>query len=157
GQVTALFTDANGYLSALIDPAGETAGMSYSAEGLLKSFQDPRGNISTMQYDSLGRLVSEQRPAGGSWTLSRTQDGANFIVTVTSALGRTSTYALEELSIGGQRRRNTRPDATLLDTLIGKNGVTTTTAPDGTVSKLTQGPDPRFSMQAPIVTEHTIT
>ncbi len=46
-------------------------------------------------------------------------------------------------SVGSQRRTNTGPDATRSVSLIRKNGTTINTAPDGTVTTITEGPDPR--------------
>ena len=42
-------------------------------------------------------------------------------------------------------------------TLIAKSGVRTSAAADGTVTRLTQGPDPRFGMQAPLSQDVKIT
>jgi RHS repeat-associated protein len=88
--------------------------------------------------------------AGGSWSLTRTPQALGRLVTKTSAEGRTSTYRIENLSTGDERRTNTFEDGTTTLELMGTNGVTTTTERDGTVVTATQGPDPRFGMLAPL-------
>ena len=152
---TTLTLDANGYLASIANPASETFRMTYTADGLLTTFTDPKGNASTMTYDALGRLIRDQNAAGGFWALSRTElaiaPNAGYEASMSSALNRTTTYRVENLSTGDQRRTNLYPDATQSISLIGKNGTTTTTASDGTVTTSVEGPDPRFGMQAPII------
>ena len=71
-----------------------------------------------MTYDDLGRLLHEQSPIGGGWTLTREQDGLDYIASMSTALGRTHSYQVEDLSTGDQRRTDTGPDGTATQTLI---------------------------------------
>ena len=150
GQRTTLSVDGDGYLSGVTNPAREIITLSYSADGLLTQYQDANGNGTTMTYDLVGRLRAEANAAGGGWTLSRAQNGRNFTVTMRSALGRDHSYQIEELSTGDQRRTNTAPDGTVTKSLIAQSGETTIIHADGTVRMLALGPDPRFSMLAPV-------
>lgn len=156
GQVTQLSLDAAGRLAQVIDPLGQTYAMTYSADGLLLSLRNPRGQASTMQYDAYGLLVSDLNPAAGSWTLARERNGITGTVTMTSGEGRATSYQIEPLTTGDQRRTNTWPDQTKTVSLRGQNGITTTTRPDGSVLTTAQGPDPRFGMQAPFTTSSVL-
>ena len=150
GQRTALKTDANGYLASVDNPAGEAYQMTYTKDGLLTEFKDPKGAVSQMSYDELGRLKSDTDAAGGAQTLVRTETDRSYTVSLRTTLGRTTSYLVEHQSIGDTRRLTTAPDGTKTETIIGTDGGRKTTLADGTVINLLEGPDPRFSMQAPI-------
>lgn len=157
GQRTVLTVDGNGYLASVANPAGETFQMSYTAGGLLTRFTDPKGNASDFIYDNLGRLQRDSNAAGGNQTLARTDITNGFEVARTTALGRTTRYRLEDLAIGDRQRVIRFPDGTETQMLIGRDGSTRISLSDGTVDSLLEGPDPRFSMQAPVVTSLTTT
>ncbi|MBK8753245.1 MAG: hypothetical protein IPL99_17140 [Candidatus Competibacteraceae bacterium] len=157
GQRTALTVDGNGWLARATNPAGEAYAMAYTADGLLTGFTDPLGHTTTMTYDALGRLVKDSDPAGGSQTLARTDLSNGYTVTRATALNRTTTYRVEDLSTGDQRRSVTAPDGATTTTLTQTDGTVKTTAPDGSVTQTLQGPDPRFGMQAPIPKSQTVT
>jgi YD repeat-containing protein len=157
GQRTTLSLDANGYLASITNPAGESTQMNYTADGLLTRFATPNGHASQMTYDALGRLQQDADAAGGSQTLARTTFATGYDVTRTTALNRTTRYHAERLSTGEQRRTTTAPDGTQTQVQIGTNGSHVTTLPDGTVSNLLEGPDPRFAMQAPLPQSLTTT
>ena len=159
GQRTTLSVDGSGYLSQVTNPAGESYRMTYAAGGLLTGFTDPQGQAATMTYDALGRLTKDTDPAGGSHTLARTDltNGDGYTVTRTTGLNRATTYGLENLPTVDQRRTVRTPDGAETVTLLGTNGSTQSTAPDGTVTKMLYGPDPRFWMQAPVTQSLKIT
>ena len=151
GQRTDLALDTNGYLAGITNPAGETFAAVYSATGLLTSFTDPKTNSSQMFYDpDTGRLTKDLNAAGGFWELSRTETDNSFTVTKASALNRITTYLIEKLPIGDQRRLVTDPAGLNTQTIRKTNGETNITYPDGTLTSVTEGPDPRFGMLAPI-------
>ena len=155
GQRTQLSLDANGYLAAVDNPAGETFAMTYTADGLLTSFRDPRGHASTMTYDALGRLLRDQNADGGSQNLARAELPLGYEVTRTTAEGRGVRNRVETFATGSQQFTDTDTDGTQTVRFAGTDGTTRTTLPDGTVSTAIQGPDPRFGMQAPVVTSLT--
>jgi YD repeat-containing protein len=157
GQRTGLTLDTNGYLARVTNPAGEAFQMTYTSGGLLTQFTDPNGHASQISYDALGRLQRDADAAGGSQTLARTSIPNGFAATRTTALNRTTTYTVENLPIGDQKRSVTAPDGIKTETLTQTNGTVKTTAPDGTVTVAIQGPDPRFGMQAPITKSQTVT
>ena len=156
GQRTALTLNADGYLASVTNPAAESVQASYVTAGLLSTFTDPRGNLSRYNYDALGRLTQAQDAAGGSKTLTRSSITNGHVVTLTTALGRTTTYQVERLPTGDQRRLNTFPDGTQTELVIRQDGTRTTRFADGTVRTLVQGPDPRFGMQAPIASSFSV-
>ena len=157
GQRTTLTTDANGYLSSIADPASNTITLSTPASGLLASYTDPRGNTSTFTYDNFGRLTRDAGPDGYTKTLTRTDATDGWTVTITTGLGRTTGYQVQELPNHTLRRTVTAPDGTrtVLDQTT--DATATFTQPDGTVTKTTDGPDPRFGMRSPITTSYTLT
>lgn len=157
GQSTGVTSDSNGFIDAITNPAGEATGFAYDSVGLLLSITSPRGNVSSYAYDPDGRFVRTEDAAGGSKTLSRTQGQGAYTVALTTALGRTTSYRVETLSTGEQRRITTDPAGLKTVTLFGAGARVTRTDPDGTSTTVSRGGDPRWSMQAPLVDTLTIT
>ncbi len=151
-QRTMLAVDANGYLESVINPAAESYHMTYTADGLLTGFTSPKGNSSSMTYDTFGRLTRDENAGGGFWSLSHNKITNGYETSMSSAEGRTTTYRVENLTTGDQRRTNLQPDGTETIDLTLRNGTTTNTAPDGTITTTIEGPDPRFGIQSPILT-----
>jgi YD repeat-containing protein len=156
-QRTTLRLDEHGYLANLTNPAGETTRFTSTADGLLTMLTNPRGHTYRFSYDPLGRLMRDEDPAGGFKALTRTETTDTFTVRLTSALGRVNTYAVERSPTGNTRRVNTDPDGLQSVTEIGTDGRRRTTAADGMVTTLTQGPDPRFGIQAPRIHSFEVT
>jgi RHS repeat-associated protein len=149
GQRTTLTLNASGYLAIIANPAGETTQCGYTTDGLLTSFTDHRGNVSTMTYDAQGRLTRDDNPAGGFITLARTDSATSFLVSLTSALNRTATYQVERLATGEERRITTFPGGLQTQATLGTNDRRTVLDPDGMLTTLVPGPDPRWGMQSP--------
>ncbi len=63
---------------------------------------------------------------------------------MTTAESRTVTFKVEPLTTGDRQQVNTYPDGTVQTKLFKTNGEETTTASDGTVTSVLEGPDPRF-------------
>jgi len=157
GQSTPIGLDANGYVASITDPAGGTSSMIYTADGLLTQFTDPRGSASQITYTATGEMVRETDVAGGFQDLARVDGVKTYTVTRSSALGRHTSYQVDDLPEENERRIVTLPDATQDQLLSGDNGLHTRTLRDGTVIKTQLGPDPRFGMRAPIPSEETLT
>jgi len=158
GQQTTLALDSNGFLSSVTDPAGATTQLTSSSDGLLATLIDPKGNLHQFTYDSLGRLLKDQDPAAGFLALTRTEDpfARTYSVAVTSAIGRTSTFQVQQLSTGDERRVNTDPAGLQRTVLIKTDGTEQTTDPDGTTSTRTDTGDPRWGMMAPVPKSLTV-
>src|SRR5262249_20566643 len=114
------------------------------------------GNAHHFTYDSANRLTQDAGPDGSSKTLARTDNANGFQVNVTTALGNTTTYAVTQLTSGVTQRTVTYPGGLQSVSVIGTDGSTTLTNPDGTVSTIVLGPDPRFGMAAPLTANQTI-
>ena len=155
GQRTSLAVDANGYLNKVTDPAGYFWQMGYTANGLMTDFTDRNANLNQFTYDADGRLQRDLNPISGGWQLVRTKQENGYSVTMTSGEGHTSRYQVEHLPGDIRRQTTSAADGSVTVKEFNKS-VTTTTWPDGTVAKVSEGPDPRFSMQAPVETNSTI-
>ena len=147
-----LGVDVNKHLNSIADPAGGTVHLTTSVDGLLATFTDPNGNVHTMTYDDQGRLIKDADPAGGFKTLTRTDTSSGYSVAVSTALGRTTSHLVEKIPGGGERRVLTDPSGAHTELIIGADGTRKLTSPDGTVETSSEGPDPRWGMQAPVVT-----
>lgn len=162
GQVTSLALNGDGYASAIAGPAGTTA-FSTTSDGLITSVTDANDHTRTFTYESDGRLRLAQDPPGanGSDRLVRTEltvtNGSGYQVTHTTGEAVQTTYRVEQLAAGEQRRTTLNPDGTQTQLTIGVDGGRTNTAADGTVQTSAIGPDPRFGLQAPITTNATVT
>ena len=160
GQSTSLSLDSNGYLAAIVDPSGESKNYVYTSDGLMTTYTDPLGQQHTFTYDpATGRLVKDGDPAGGFKALSISQDDTSWTTTVTTAEGRTSTYGLTYLPTGDEERTVTPAGCTCTasDEVIHTDGTSVTTTQDGTVTSVTEGPDPRFGMAASVPSKASIT
>ncbi len=149
GQRTALTLDAHGYLRTVVDPLTHAYTFTYSSGGLMQTMIDPRGQQFTFNYNAQGRLITDQNPAGGSLDLHRIESGAAYTVTVDTAEGRHTRYAVGFLPTGQQTRSNLFPDGTRSHALIGTNYHTDITQTNQTQIASQLGPDPRFGLQAP--------
>lgn len=156
GQRTALTVDDHGYLASITDPAGERMSLTYTPDGLLTSITDAGGELDIHEYGPLGQFTKDLGPGCGSKQLSRVEDGGGYTVSVATALGRTTTYRVQNLPGDKQLRTNTSPAGLQTSILMSPDGNTVVTAPDGTVTTTTEGPDVRFGMHAPQVTARTI-
>ncbi len=151
GQITSLSVDGSGFLNGITSPEGLSYLANYTLEGLLTDFTDPRGNASIITYHADGRLQRDTNAAAGYFDLTLTESMAGFAVAMVSAEGRLTNYNVENLPTGERKRTNSYPEGTVQETVFDDIGaITTITRPDGTVRTLTEGPDPRFGMQATI-------
>lgn len=150
GQRTLLDLDANGYLSAVIDPADETMQLGHTAGGLLTSVTHPGSQTSEYGYDALGRLTSATDPTNATKTLVRSGTNKDHTVTVTTALGRASTYRAARLSNGDVQATSTDASGVAASAVIGQDGRSTLTDRNGTMLSIELGADPRWGMRAPI-------
>ena len=157
GQQTTLTADGNGFLASITDPANDKIRLTSTAGGLLTQFTDPRNGVHKFTYDADGRLTKDEDPAGGFKTLARAQTTTGVTVTMTTKLGRTTTYLSERLASGAQHFVLTEPGGVVTDSLLNMDGSIHTTDPDGTVEVTVPGADPRFGLQAPIIASYTRT
>jgi len=105
----------------------------------------------------MGLLVMDEDPAGGSKTLTRSEEPGGYGVTVTTALGRSTTYHVQTLATGLPQRTVARPNGLAGTSVGGAGSAVTTTLPDGRVLSWSPGPDPRFGMLSPFVKTEVLT
>jgi len=109
-----------------------------------------------------GAEVRDNDPAGGSKTLVRSVGVRYAQVSLTTALGRTTNYKSErgvfdaQQMMAGDRKTVTFPDETQNVLIKGLGEHDLLALADGTELETTRGRDPRFGMEAPIVTEHIV-
>jgi RHS repeat-associated protein len=157
GQQTALTADAHGYLASVTDPTSATTAFTYDPNGLMMTMTDARGGLHQFAYDAQGRLTDDQDPAGGSKVLTRNEQTNGFSVTVTTGLGRQTTYQTQSLPNGNFSRVNTMSDGTQDSVLFTPAATTSTTYPDGTTVTESDSPDPRFGVLSPLASVTTKT
>ncbi|MCB9156476.1 MAG: hypothetical protein H6645_05105 [Caldilineaceae bacterium] len=156
GQRTQLALNGDGYLAAITNPAGATHRMTYhNSDGLLATFTDPNGNRSQLSYTDLGYLRTDEFATGGSWQLDQLVSAAGYSVTLTSALGRTTTFAVNNQS-GGGTRTATFPNGASNQVQKRPDGTYETTYADGTVMTSRFDTDPRADRSAPMLREVTV-
>lgn len=157
GHRTNVALDSNGWLNYIQDPSGAEHWMGYTVDGLLTTYKNPRSFDYAYQYDDIGRLIRDDSPNGGGWDIRRQRNGDETIVEMESREGRISTYINEPNDNGSQLRIAVGPGGAISSTYRNTGGYTERIMPDGTVSLLKEGPDPRFGMQSPILESRTET
>ncbi len=154
GQVTTLTTDpVSGLIATISDPLSNTTQLSYTQDGLLTELITPNGQRHSFDYDPEGRLILDEDPAGGSLTLTRAGGSNTYNVNLTSKMNRERSYFVDNQDDGDQHRVNTDESGLVVDQLIRGDGTRTITYPDGSVVDIREGPDPRFNLQFPVLTE----
>ena len=171
GQKTTLGVDSNGFLTPISDPSGYAYSFTYSAGRLMGVLTDPRHNNYTYTFDSsTGRLTDAKNPLPGNDTAyTRTSDpSGDYAVSITTDLGRNSSYAIHYLPTGQRQQTYTNPAGQQTVTLVDRDSSSyANTAPVGnddnnnsTIYNLnTQtrlGPDPRYGMLAPVPVGQTV-
>jgi YD repeat-containing protein len=144
GQRTELTLDGNGYLAQVEDPAGNRVQVTHDSTGLLRELRDPRDRVFRFGYDLAGRLLADTAPDGGVKTLEREVGDSGYAVTLTSALGRTTTYAVGMDGKQGEIRTVTDPAGLETRTWRTSSGEDSTRTPDGTLTVVRRSGDPRW-------------
>jgi|GEM_PF-1896164 len=157
GQRTDLTVGADGYLESASLPGGRLYSMAYDDGGLMTEFGTPFG-VGWMTYDSDGRIIADEDSEGAIQSLARTEYGdGSWSVERTTELGQVTTYRIERIVDGTERRTNVLPDGTSSvwerDMMSGGR----TTMPDGTIVSTVMTADPRFSVTSPIASSTTTT
>ncbi len=183
GVRTDLETDSNGYLSGVRDPTGAEWRMSSTADGLLVRLEEPSGGETGLEalggdgaatlfpsawtgdpsdrehlftYDELGYLVRDEAADGFATELSWEEDETGYEATTTTALGRERVYRVEPTGPGSQYRETTGPDGLTIRAWLAPDHERVV-YPDGTDVEADYGPDPRWSMGAPVLESWQLT
>ncbi len=148
GQRTTLTVDSNGMLASLTNPAGETTQFSYT-NGLMTQMIDARGNQHQMQYEADGRLKSDADPAGGSKTLQGMGAPLNMTVSLTTVMGRTTTYSSDRTLPNDEKQVLIDSAGFKTSTEYFGSGQVNIVSPDNSTVSATNAADPRWSMGSP--------
>ncbi|WP_156338697.1 RHS repeat-associated core domain-containing protein [Chondromyces crocatus] len=157
GQTTTLSVDGEGLLAVVRNPAGESDALGYDARGLLTRRTDALGREHSFAYDNLGRLTQDSDPAGGSKSLTRSGAGSGRAVSVTTALGRSTTYAVQRPGAADVQRSVTNSAGLMGTKGPGADGQTAMLLPDGRTVRWSLAPDPVFGMLAPYRKQESVT
>lgn len=155
GERTMLQLDEEGWLSSVTDPQGATYSLMHTAGGLLTTVVRPLGGVSNYSYDGAGHLREARDSSGGGSSLLRTQTPEGMTVTVSSSEGVQTVYRMKELP-GGERVREVFVAGVETERSVVSAGRQTTMSADGTITVVTESPDPRFALEVPL-TETTVT
>jgi YD repeat-containing protein len=156
GQRTALGIDGDGWLETVTNPAAGTHRLSYHPGGLLASYRRPEGGTTRFDYDASGRLTRHRGADGEERTLQRSDLADGTRVTITTAGGRETSYAMEVLPNGDRRRTVREPSGAETVSLTKADGTVVVTAPDGTKTTVESGADPRWGSRVPVVTDQLV-
>jgi len=96
GQVTAFEYDAQGNLTATVDPTGARTTLAYNTVGQPTSVTDALGNTTSFEYDLVGNLIATGDPLGN--TTRRTYDDVSRLIALTDANGNTTQFAYDALN-----------------------------------------------------------
>lgn len=158
GQRTELNYDSNGYLSSIATSTNDQPNtFTYDASGLMSSYVDPRGSAHNYEYDDVGRIELTEDSEGGSWSFATTSGVLSNEVTMTSELGRVTTYRSEQLANGDSSYTVTLPSGAQNKRVVTIEGVATTTMANGTVATNTIKSHPLYGGDAPIINSTTTT
>jgi RHS repeat-associated protein len=100
GKTTTTLYDADGEVTATIDPRGYTTTTLYDADGEVTAIIDPDGNLTTRLYDADGEVTATIDPLGHRSTTMYDADGE--VIETIDPLGRitTSVYDAEGRLVG---------------------------------------------------------
>ena len=153
GQRTTITLDNHGLAASTTNPATEVVQLHHDSTGLLDTLVDANGSRHRFAYDSLGRLIRDDDPDGGFKTLSRSSSDSGYSVTLTTALGRQSSYRVSQTPAGVTQRTFTAPEGLSAQTTQSADGSAVTVTPNGMTTTVRPAPDPRFGMQSPLVAQ----
>ncbi len=149
GHVTHLALDGEGRLASITDPAGAETDFTYSTHGQLASLRNPLGEAWAFRYDEWGDLVEHEDPLQHTLTLDGETARDSKTTLLTSAEGRLTSYTIEYLPGGDERRDVDFGDGGLTTTMMEADVRRTTTLADGMIITQQATSDARWGMQAP--------
>ncbi len=152
GHTTNVVVNGDGYLETAEDPLGEAYQMTYQSGGLMKTWSNRNDHGTEFWWDADGRLIQHENEAGGIMSLTEI---SSTKVERKTPLQRVSTYERAENPAGVIHRESTFPSLLAATREQTPAGQSTTELPDGTVITTQLDGDPRFAMQAPVISKHT--
>lgn len=156
GHRTRLTTNADGWLTELVNPAMETNRMGYSETGLLTNIVSRRGHDFVTVYGDDGAVAGTRDPVGGSNAVTMTIAAREAVVTHVTGMGRTNLTSVATGNDGTFTRLATDPSGLTVQHVRTSTGQSRTTLPDGTTIVTEVAPDPRFGMLAPYASQRIL-
>jgi RHS repeat-associated protein len=144
GERTSLTLDGEGNLASVARPGLTATQLHYQPGGMLTEEVDAAGGVHKFTYDGNKYLSSDTDPDGVKSTISAAQDETSRTVTVTTPLGRTTSFKNGGSEEAGFNRTVTEPTGAQTVTQISPGGAIASTLPDGVTASSEIGPDPRF-------------
>ncbi len=150
GKRTGLTLSGNHYLSDFVEPGGALYKFEYKQNGLLSKFTNPRNQSSVFTYNQYGRLLRDDMPNGGAWDVARSDTATGTTASLTSAMGRKTTYETNFLSkyrypnAPYKERITLTPDNTKITSTTMGNDDIEIVKPDGTKQVIKYKKDVRF-------------
>jgi len=159
GQKTTLTVDAEGYIKTVKNPVLDEVTLQHTTSGLLVKLTDAKLYEHDYQYDGVGRLLVDDMPVGKK-TLARSGGNDVSQMTLTTEMGRTTTYDFSRLDPGQsgecpfgaptcQKRTVTQPNLLMSTQYVTPDGSQQALMPDGRRVSSRMSPDPRFGNDSP--------
>lgn len=93
GRGGTVYKHLGNLLISVTDPLNRTTTYSYDGQGRKASETDGRSNTRRFEYDAVGNLVREIAPSPAGFTIERTFNATNDLLTEKDGRGNTTTYA----------------------------------------------------------------
>ncbi len=149
GERTAVTLDADGNLAALAAPGGLQTTFRYASGGLLTQETDAAGGLHEFAYDSKGLLTQDLNPDGESTAVAGAAAGENEQTQLTTPLAHQVTYLNGQQADGSWLNTRTDEAGGVTSSTIAPDGTDTGSLPNGRVTTVAPGADPRFGLLAP--------
>jgi RHS repeat-associated protein len=157
GHTTTLSVDSNGYLANIQAPDGAVTALTYDATGLMSTLTDPNGNQHRFTFGSNGRLTQDTDPEGDFQALTLTGvDGAYFVQSTTSD-DLTTVYAVLGPNSNTTVFQTQFPDGSLTTGTQSGPFFANLTGVTGMVTQNSYGQDPRWGLQAGLLSAFSTT
>ncbi len=156
GARTELELNEAGELARLVDPTGHALDLTYENGSLLAQIAASNGETYTFAYDSEGRVEQATAPEGGRVELDRTQVGQGQEIAQRDGDGLLIRSQLLSSTVSGRVGTDHLPDGTVLNRQTGTDGRAQHQMPDGSTIAMLCGADPRWGMQAPVLSQQII-
>ena len=133
GQRTGLTIDAGGFLESVTDPGRQGARVHLPRRAACsRASRSPRAARPASTTTPTGRLTRHRGADGEERTLTRTEGEFGPTVAIKTAGGKTTKYSMEVLANGDRRRTVQEPSGAKTVSVVGVDGLTELTEPDGT-------------------------
>ncbi|SPE37114.1 exported hypothetical protein [Candidatus Sulfopaludibacter sp. SbA3] len=153
---TTLSVDSNGYLANIQAPDGAVTALTYDSTGLMSTLTDPNGNQHQFTFGPNGRLTQDTDPEGDFRALSLTAVDGGYAVQSTTSDDLTTVYAILNPS-SNPTFQTQFPDGSVTTGTQSGPFFTNLTGVTGMVTQNSYGQDPRWGLQAGLLSAFSTT